>query len=129
MHCMRNTETNKGLEMNKKNSDKHAQYFEAILQIRPLREDVVNFVMDMLESRESVKISKTVNQKNGIDLYLTDQKFARGTLATQLKKKFRNGKITITRSLYGQHKLTSRLVYRATILFRIEEESKEDEDN
>src|SRR3989344_5968310 len=51
---------------------------------------------------------------NGVDVYLSDQKFSRSVLGPQLKRRFK-GELKITRSLYGQNKLTSRLVYRATI--------------
>ncbi|MBI2148137.1 hypothetical protein HYU23_00505 [Candidatus Woesearchaeota archaeon] len=103
-----------------KNNDKHDEYYEAILQIRPDNKEVLNFVFDLVEGRNDVKVSKIVELKTGCDVYLTNQKFARGTLAKQLKRKYKNSKIVITKSLYGQHKMTSRLVYRATILFRLE---------
>lgn len=100
--------------------ERHSEYYEAILQIRPARKDVLDFVFGLVESRNDTKISKVKDLKTGYDVYLTNQKFSRGSLATQLKKKF-NGKILITKTLYGQHKMTSRLVYRATILFRLNE--------
>lgn len=102
-----------------KNSNKHLEYYEAILQIRPNNKEVLDFVFQLVEKRNDVKISKIEELKNGYDIYLTNQKYARGSLAQQLKRKFRNGKLVITKSLYGQHKMTSKLVYRATILFRL----------
>ena len=99
--------------------DRHSEYYEAILQIRPAKKEVLDFVLDLVEKRNDVKISKINELKTGFDVYLTNQKCARGALATQLKKKFK-GKLIISKSLYGQDKLTSRLVYRATVLFRLD---------
>jgi len=90
-----------------KNNEKHAEYYEAILQIRPANNEVLGFVLDLIENRNDVKV------------YITNQKFARGTLAAQLKRKYKDAEVTITKSLYGRHKMTSRLVYRATVLFRL----------
>lgn len=105
----------------KNNNDRHADYYEAILQIRPAKNEVLDFVFDLVKTRNDVKISKVKELKTGYDVYLSNQRFARGTLGKQLKKKFKGGKLVITKALYGQHKLTSRLVYRATVLFRLSE--------
>lgn len=101
-----------------KQKNRHPEYYEAILQIRPTKKEVLDFVFDLVEKRNDVEISKVDELKTGYDVYLTNQRFARSNLAMQLKKKFK-GKILITKALYGQHKMTSRLVYRATVLFRL----------
>ena len=106
--------------MNKNNLERHAEYYEAILQLRPAKREVIDFIFDLIENRNDVKVSKVKEVKTGMDLYLSNQRFARGTLATQIKRKFRNCKVVISKSLYGQHKMTSRLTYRATILIRFE---------
>ncbi len=103
----------------KEDNSKHPDYYEAILQIRPAKREVLDFVADEVDRRKDTKISKVDELKTGFDVYLTNQKYARGALVTQLRRKFRGGKILITKALYGQHKMTSRLVYRATILFRL----------
>ncbi len=102
-----------------KDNDKHPEYYEAILQIRPARDDVLGFVEQLVNARNDTKISKVMELKTGYDVYLTNQRFARGALVGQLKRKFRDGKVTITKALYGQHKMSSRLIYRATVLFRL----------
>ena len=104
----------------KSNNDQHAEYYEAILQIRPAKKEVLDFVLQQTTRRNDVKISKIDELKTGTDVYLTNQKFARGALASQLKRRFKGSKIVITKSLYGQHKMTSKLIYRATVLFRFE---------
>lgn len=106
--------------MKTKESDRHAEYYEAILQIRPANQEVLEFVYSLVEGRNDVKISKIKELKTGYDVYLTNQRFARGTVAGQLKRKYKGAKILISKALYGQHKMTSRLLYRATILFRLE---------
>ena len=100
-------------------NDLHQDYYEAILQIRPARRDVLDFVFELTDRRNDVKVSKVDELKTGYDVYLTDQKFARGALATQLKRRFK-GKIVITRKIYGVDKMTSRTLYRATVLFRLD---------
>ena len=91
-----------------KNNEKHAEYYEAILQIRPANNEVLGFVLDLIENRNDVKVSKINELKTGCDVYITNQKFARGTLAAQLKRKYKDAEVTITKSLYGRHKMTSR---------------------
>ena len=103
----------------KGNNDRHSDYYEAILQLRPARKDVLEFVFQLVDARNDTKISKIEELKTGYDIYLTSQRFARGTLGKQLKKKFKGRKLVISKALYGQHKLTSRLIYRATVLFRL----------
>ena len=104
----------------KKNNDRHAEYYEAILQLRPANKEVLDFIFELISSRNDVTVSKIEELKTGCDIYLSNQKFARGTLAKQLKKKFKNSKVVISKALYGQHKMTSKLVYRATVLFRMD---------
>ena len=103
----------------KKQISQHSEYYEAILQIRPAKKEVLDYAINLIEKRNDTKISKLEELKTGFDLYLTNQRYARGALAQQLKRRF-GGKVVITKALYGQHKLTSKLVYRATVLFRIE---------
>ena len=42
-------------------------------------------------------LNMIVDFKTGIDIYLTNQRFARSTLAPMIKRKF-DGKLTITKS-------------------------------
>jgi len=113
--------------MKVKNSNKHPEYYEAILQLRPASPKLVDFIACEIERRPDVKISKIVDFKTGIDIYLTNQRFARSTLAPMIKRKF-DGKLTITKALYGRHRQTNKLIYRATILFRLNEESVDEDE-
>lgn len=103
-------------------------YFEAIIQLRPYNEKVYTFIEDEIKKHKGIFISKLVEHKTGIDLYLSSQKFARN-LGQKMKRKFRKGKLVMSRTLHTQDRLSSRLLYRATILFRLpEEEDKTEEE-
>ena len=97
-----------------------SQAYEGILQIRPNNESVLNYVYGELKRAGNVFITKEVIKKFGVDLYLTN-KFFLIQLGKKLKKRF-PGKITRSRSLYGKNRITSRLVYRTTVCFRLNEE-------
>ncbi|HLC58524.1 MAG TPA: NMD3-related protein [Candidatus Nanoarchaeia archaeon] len=100
---------------------RHAEYYEAILQIRPKNKEVLEFALGLIGTREKITISKVKESKHGFDVYLSDQRFARGTLAQQLRKKFKNSKVVVTKTLYGVDRMSSRLIYRAAISFRLDE--------
>lgn len=93
------------------------RYYEAILQIRPYNKKVIDFILDEVDKKDGVFISKVDELKEGIDFYINSQKFAK-SLSTSLKKKFK-GTVKITRSLYGVSRETSKKVYRLTVCFRL----------
>lgn len=92
------------------------QYFEAKIQLRPFRQDIYDFILDEVKKRGKVFISKIDELKTGIDIFISDQRFAR-RLGKMMKDKF-GGELKITRTLFTQDKLTSKLIYRGTVLFR-----------
>ncbi|MFH1972406.1 MAG: NMD3-related protein [archaeon] len=95
------------------------QYFEAKIQLRPFNQEVFDYVMDQIDKRKGVFVSKIEELKTGVDIYMSSQQFAR-RLGKMLKDKFK-GDLKITRTLHTQDKMTSKLVYRGTILFRLKE--------
>ncbi len=95
----------------------HKNYYEAIIQLRPEKKEVLDFIMKQIE-KNNIYVSKTVQFKTGLDIYVSSQKFAQ-QLLRKLKKSFK-GKGSSTRSLFTQHRLTSKKVYRVTILFKPE---------
>jgi len=97
------------------------QYYEAKLQLRPKNKEVLSFVYSQIENRNDCLISKEERLKTGFDLYLTSQKFAQ-ILGRRLKKRF-GGIMILSRSLYGVNRMTSKKVYRVTVLFRLEEKA------
>ena len=96
-----------------KTEDRHVLYYEAILQLRDVDEEVIDFAEDEIE-RVKLKVAKTVPFKNGIDYYLSNNSLTRA-LGKRLKERF-GGDTKVTSSLWGVKK--DREVYRVTVLFR-----------
>ncbi|MAG78020.1 hypothetical protein CL616_01505 [archaeon] len=94
-------------------------YFEANIQLRPYNKEVFEWIMKQIDKRKGVFVSKLVEYKTGIDIYISDQRFAR-RLGKKLKDTFK-GELKITRTLFSQDKMTSKLIYRGTVLFRLKE--------
>ncbi|MBU1103947.1 MAG: 60S ribosomal export protein NMD3 [Nanoarchaeota archaeon] len=98
-----------------KPEDRHVDYYEAIIQLRPPTEEIIAFIKNQCKKRKEA-ITKIVTLKTGIDLYITSQKFAR-TLGAKLKRNF-GGELKITKKIHTKDRQTSKDIYRATILFR-----------
>ena len=94
------------------------EYFEAIIQLRPPTEEIVQFIMKQIKKRPEVFISKIDEFKFGIDIYISSQKFARG-LAKKLKDNFK-GEMKMTASIHSRDRQSSKELYRVTVLFRPE---------
>ena len=92
-------------------------YFQAKLQLRPFDKKVYDFIVKKVKERGNVSITREVELKEGIDLYITDQRFAR-VLGVKLKKVF-GGELKMTRTLHTRNKLKSKNVYRVTVMFRL----------
>ena len=95
---------------------KPSNYFEGILQLRNVTDDIVNFAVDEI-NENGVGIAKTKQLENGIDIYVSRQRFLR-TLARMLQKKF-GGQIIVSRKLHTKSRLTGRDLYRVNVLFRL----------
>lgn len=107
--------------------NRHANYYEAILQLRPYNKKLVDFIVKKIIERKNVYIVKEVHLKTGIDLYLTDQRFARA-LGKQLKRHFK-GKLILSRKLHTRDRQTSRNIYRVTVCFRLDEPEENNLEN
>lgn len=92
---------------------KHPGYYEAILQLREISSAVIDFVESEI-NRAKVPITKTVEMKNGLDIYLADSNFSKA-LGKTLQQKF-GGEILITAKLHTRIK--DKDIYRLTVLFR-----------
>ncbi|HLC22500.1 MAG TPA: NMD3-related protein [Candidatus Nanoarchaeia archaeon] len=101
------------------------KYFEAVIQLRPYNNEVYLFIEHEIKSRKGVFISKIEELKTGIDIYISSQRFARSTLGPKLKRKFKDGELKITRKMHTQDRMTSKKLYRATILFRMPKDEEE----
>lgn len=97
----------------------NSRYYEGILQIRPNDKRVIDYVYNEIEKSGNVLISKEVIKKFGIDIYLTN-KFFLVQLGRKLRTRFK-GKVTQSRTLHTKNRQTSKLVYRTTICFRLNE--------
>jgi len=96
---------------------RHKGYFEGILQLRDVDTDVVEYSIKEIERREDGFIAKIKDLDNGVDIYMTPQKFLR-SLGNNLQSTF-GGQITFSTKLHTKNKLTSKEVYRVSMLFRM----------
>ena len=92
-------------------------YFQSILQLRPVNEEVLKFVEKQLKDN-NIKIGKEVKRKEGLDLYLSNQRFTI-SLVKKLKRRFK-GEMKISRSIFTKSRMTSKDVYRVTVLFKLD---------
>ncbi len=100
------------------------QYFQGILQIRPINKKVLDFSTEQIKASKYCELSKLIENKFGYDLYVTSNKFLQ-VLGSRLKHRFKEGKIIKSRTLYGKNKMTSREVFRMTICFRLDPDNNQ----
>ncbi|RLE39194.1 hypothetical protein DRJ17_01570 [Candidatus Woesearchaeota archaeon] len=99
-------------------SKKGTQYYEGVLQLRDIDEEVYTYVKQQLNKagKRGVFVTKELKVKNGYDFYVTNQNFLK-KFGVKLKKRFK-GEVKVSVKLYGRNKLTSKNLYRVTVLFR-----------
>ncbi len=90
-------------------------YYQGILQLRDVDNDVVDFVRNQIDKRNDVLITKTVKAGNGIDMYITSQKFIR-ILGKKLRESF-GGELKTSIKLHTKSR-TGKDLYRVNVLFR-----------
>jgi NMD protein affecting ribosome stability and mRNA decay len=96
---------------------KHVNYFEAILQLREPDDETIGFVNNWIKANsEDVTLAKRKKVKNGFDYYLSSNRFTI-ELGRYLYRTF-GGELKITKKQFSQHRQTSKLLYRMTVLFR-----------
>jgi len=95
---------------------KPSNYFEGTLQLRDVNDEVIDFAVREIEN-SSVIIAKAKQLENGVDIYVSKQRFLR-TLARMLQKRF-GGQIIVSRKLHTRSRLTGRDIYRVNVLFRL----------
>ncbi|MEK6948698.1 MAG: NMD3-related protein, partial [Nanoarchaeota archaeon] len=93
-----------------------SNYYQGILQLRDVNEQILNFVLAQIKNRADVAITRTVRFSNGIDLYITSQKFIR-ILGKKLKDSF-GGELKISSKLHTKNRQGKDL-YRVNVLFRL----------
>jgi len=103
---------------------KGTQYFEGILQLRNPNQEVVDFIHKEMAKQEErgIYINKIVELKNGLDLYLTSQRYLQ-VLAKKIHANFGGLKKTSSQ-LFTKDKQTSKDLYRVNVFMEIPKFSK-----
>ncbi len=97
----------------KKSNDK---YFEGILQLRNITQEIIDFIEKKLNKTKELNISKIVEQKKGLDLYMTDKRKME-RLALDLQKEF-GGILKKSPQLFSKNRQTSKNIYRLNICLK-----------
>ncbi len=92
-------------------------YFEGILQIRDGNAELLNWIRDRIKSDGKARIAKEKKVTNGVDLYLSEQHYLQN-LGRKIKEKF-TGILKISMRQHTTDKMTSKLLYRVTVLFKV----------
>ena len=100
-----------------------SDYYQGILQLRDINEEIFSFVYNQIKKRGNIAITKTVKFPNGIDLYITSQKFIR-ILGKKLKDSF-GGELKISSKLHTKNRQGKEL-HRVNVLFRLSKYKKGD---
>jgi len=102
------------------------QYYEGILQIRNPKQEAIDYIHRDIayNADQKVKITKMVEHKNGIDIYLTSQKYAQA-IAKRLHNEF-GGSITLSSRVHTRDTKKNKDLKRISILYVIPEFSKND---
>lgn len=101
----------------------HEQYYEAVIQLRNPSPELINLINNQLRKNPDAFISTIVPHKDGFDIYISSQRFARN-LGNKMKKAFRNSELKISRKIVTRNRQTSRDVYRATVFFKLHPEEE-----
>ena len=99
--------------MTKPNHGKNSEYYEAILQLRDVSDEVIDFVDKEIE-KKNILVAKTKKVTNGHDYYLGNGNLTRN-LGKTLQEKY-GGEFTVTATLFTRKE--GKPVYRLTVLFR-----------
>ena len=91
-------------------------YFEGILQLRNTGDVVVEFTVKEIKKNENTYIAKIKKVTNGVDIYISPQKFLR-SLGNKLQNRF-GGQLIVSTKLHTKNRVTSREVHRVNMLFR-----------
>jgi len=92
---------------------KHSEYYEAILQLRNVADEVIDFV-DKEIGKKNIFVAKAIPVTNGHDYYLGNANLTKN-LGKTLQEKY-GGEFTVTATLFTRKE--GRPVYRLTVLFR-----------
>ena len=93
-------------------------YFEGILQLRNVDNEVMDYAVNEAEKQKQrgIFITKKLKVKNGFDIYLTKRGYIH-ELARELLNKF-GGETKMGKKLFSRDKQRSKDIYRVNVLFR-----------
>ena len=91
-------------------------YYQGILQLRNVNEEILSFVRNQINKRDDVAITRRVDLPNGVDLYITSQKYIR-IIGKKLKDSF-GGELKTSSKLHTRNRQGKEL-YRINVLFKI----------
>lgn len=92
-------------------------YFEGVLQIRGGSPELLTWIHNRIKTDGRARIAKEKKVTNGVDVYISDQHYLQN-LGLQLKRKF-TGILKVSKRLHTVDKMTSKLLYRVTVLFKV----------
>src|SRR5574341_611308 len=92
-------------------------YFEGVLQIREGSPELLAWIHNRIKTDGRARVAKEKKVKNGVDVYISDQHYLQN-LGRQLKQKF-TGILKTIKRLHTVNKMTSKLLYRVTVLFKV----------
>ena len=111
--------------------NKHEKYYEAIIQLRNPSEELINFINNQLRKNPDAFISTIMPHKDGFDIHISCQRFARN-LGNKMKKAFKDGELKLPKKIVTRNRQTSKDLYRATVFFKLpppeEKESSPEEE-
>jgi len=94
----------------------HPDYFEGILQIRGGSQELLDWIQERVKADDRAAITKIKPVRGGLDLYITDQHYLQN-LGRKLQE-HHAGVMKISQRIFTTDKMTSKHVYRVTVLFR-----------
>jgi NMD protein affecting ribosome stability and mRNA decay len=92
-------------------------YFEGILQVRGEDEKLLEWIHNRIISDGKARIAKEKKVRNGVDLYVSDQHYLQN-LGRKIKERF-PGILKVSKRLHTVDKMTSKNLYRVTVLFKV----------
>src|SRR3989338_3426183 len=93
-----------------------ANYYQGILQLRNIDTEILHFIKNQITKRNDVCATKIVKHEDGIDIFLSSQKFIT-MVGKKLKESF-GGQLKIASRLHTKSKQGKDL-FRVNVLFRL----------
>jgi NMD protein affecting ribosome stability and mRNA decay len=93
----------------------HANYFEAVIQLRNIVPAVADFVSEELK-KNGITVSKMKRHVNGMDIQISSKQFA-SHLGKMLQHTF-GGMVKRSARLFTTDRMSGKAVWRVTVLFK-----------